>query len=323
VLIDASPRPGVAAGRSGAPGAPRALVVSPLASRPAGVAVCALAALCAVYLLALWLQAAVYLPKEIILPLFLGAACGCRRLRLFLRDWWLPLLLLFAMDGLREVAYESTRALGHAVVVSWPIRADTALFGTVPTVALQRWLHPTGEPRWYDLAMAVLHGSHFVSFLMVGLALWVWRPATFRRYVTTVVITAYVGLAGYFLLPTAPPWLAANLGQLPPTPRLLLSVPYLPIPRFLLLGFDTNPVAAMPSLHAGFSLVVALGLGLLSPWARRLAYLYVISLGFALVYGGEHYVVDLIAGYALAGLAFWVAGRLATGPEPAQDAGPS
>jgi membrane-associated phospholipid phosphatase len=277
-----------------------------------GVAVCALAALCAVYLLALWLQAAVYLPKEIVLLVFLGAACGCGRLRLFLRDWWLPLLLLFAMDGLREVAYELTRALGRAVVVSWPIQADTALFGRVPTVALQRWLHAGGEARWYDLALAVLHGSHFVSFLLVGLAVWVWRPDGFRRYVTAVLVTAYTGLVGYFLLPTAPPWLAADLGQLPPVPRLLLSVPYLQIPRFLLLGLDTNPVAAMPSLHAGFSLVVALGLGLLSSWARRLGYLYVVGVAFGAVYGGEHYVVDLIAGYALAGLAFWVAGRLAT-----------
>jgi membrane-associated phospholipid phosphatase len=191
---------------------------------------------------------------------------------------------------------------------------ETALFGTLPTLALQSRLHPTPELRWYDLALAALHGSHFVSFLLVGLAVWTWRRDRFSRYITAVVITAYAGLAGYFLVPMAPPWLAAQLGQLPPTPRLLLSVPYLQVPRFLLLGFDTNPVAAMPSLHAAFSLVVALGLGLVSPWAKCLGYLYVVTLGFALVYGGEHYVVDLLAGYALAGFVFWLTGRVRRAP---------
>ena len=67
-----------------------------------------------------------------------------------------------------------------------------------------------------------------------------------------------------------------------------------------------NPVAAMPSLHAAFSLLVVLGLGLLSPWARRVAYAYPVVLGLALVYGGEHYVTDLLVGYPLGALGFWL-----------------
>ncbi|MGH7264812.1 MAG: phosphatase PAP2 family protein [Candidatus Rokuibacteriota bacterium] len=288
--------------------------------RPAAVACWAGTTLGAIYVLALWIQAAVYLPKEIVLLVFLGAAAACRQLRPFLRDWAVPLLLLFAMDALREVAYDVTRALDRTVIMSWPIRADRAVFGTLPTLALQSWLHPTAEARWYDLVMAALHGSHFVSFLVVGLAVWVWRPDRFRRYVAAVLITAYAGLAGYVIVPTAPPWLAAELGHLPPTPRLLLSVPYLELPRFLLVGLDTNPVAAMPSLHAAFSLVVALGLGLVWPRARRLGYLYVLTVGFAVVYGGEHYVVDLLAGYAVAAFGFWLAGRMgAARPEPSPE----
>jgi membrane-associated phospholipid phosphatase len=283
------------------------------AGRPAAVAGCAAAAVATMYVLALWVQAAVYLPKEIVLLVFLGAAAACRQVRPFLRDWGVPLLLLFAMDALREVAYGVTRGLDRTVIVSWPIQADRAVFGTLPTLALQSWLHPTPEARWYDVAMAAVHGSHFVSFLLVGLAVWSRRPERFRPYVTAVLVTAYAGLAGYFLVPTAPPWLAAELGHLPPTPRLLLSVSYLPLPRFLLLGLDTNPVAAMPSLHAAFSLVVAWGLGLVSPRAGRVGYLYVVAVAVAAVYGGEHYVVDLVAGYAVALLGFWAAGAAARG----------
>jgi membrane-associated phospholipid phosphatase len=283
-------------------------VPSPEAS-PGGMAMLVLAALAATYVLALWIQAAVYLPKEVVLLLFLGAAASCRELRPFLRDWAGPLLLLFAMDALRELAYHVTRALDRPVVVLWPVRIETAIFGVLPTQVLQGWLHPTPEPRWYDLGMAALHGSHFVTFLAVGLAVWVWRRDRFHRYMRTVLFTAYGGLAGYFLVPMAPPWLAADLGQLPPTPRLLLSVPYLQVPRFLLIGLDTNPVAAMPSLHAAFSLIVAVGLGWVSRWGRRLGYLYLLALAFALVYGGEHYTIDLLAGYGLAGFALWLAER--------------
>ena len=63
-----------------------------------------------------------------------------------------------------------------------------------------------------------------------------------------------------------------------------------------------NPVAAMPSLHTAFATIIALYTGsrLPRPW-RYLMALYPIAMGLALVYLGEHYVVDVVAGvvYAL------------------------
>ncbi|HEY8771378.1 MAG TPA: phosphatase PAP2 family protein, partial [Thermoleophilaceae bacterium] len=61
-----------------------------------------------------------------------------------------------------------------------------------------------------------------------------------------------------------------------------------------------NPFAAMPSLHFGTSVMAA---RLLSGVGRRpaaLGWAYASTLGFGLVYLGEHYVIDLIAGFALA-----------------------
>lgn len=273
------------------------------------VAGVALAALGGVYLGALWIQAAVYLPKEVVVLLFLGTVTAFRQLRPFLRDWVPLLLLLFAMDVLRAAAYRLTLAVGRPVIVRWPIVVDTALFGTLPSAWLQGWLHPTAEFRWYDVAMAALHGSHFAAFLVVLLLLWAWRREAFPGFARAVVATAYAGLLGYYLFPMAPPWLAAQLGEGPALTRILLSVDYLQIPRFLLLGFDTNPVAAMPSLHAAFAVLVALGLGLLTPWARWVGWMYAVTLGLGLVYGGEHYVVDLLVGYPLGALGFWAGVR--------------
>jgi hypothetical protein len=281
------------------------------ATPPPALAVATLVALALVYVAALYVQTALYVPKEAVVAAFLVAAAAFRQIRPFLRDWWLLLVLLFVMDALREAAYFLTLARGRPVIVEAPIAFDRALFGVVPTVALQRWLHPTPALRWYDVPLAAVHGSHFLTFLVVGLMVWIWRPGAFRTYAAAVLLTSYAGLVGYFLFPTAPPWLAALEGALPPVSRVLHAVESLHVPRFLVLGLDTNPVAAMPSLHAAFSLTVVFGLGLVSRRAGWLLAPYPPAVALALVYGAEHYVADLLAGYALGLAGFWGALRLA------------
>ena len=61
-----------------------------------------------------------------------------------------------------------------------------------------------------------------------------------------------------------------------------------------------NPFAAMPSLHFATSVMAAHVLTDVGHVEGALGWTYAVSLGFALVYLGEHYVVDLIAGLALA-----------------------
>jgi membrane-associated phospholipid phosphatase len=66
-----------------------------------------------------------------------------------------------------------------------------------------------------------------------------------------------------------------------------------------------NNVAAVPSLHAAYALLVTLYLWRISPaWTRPLLVLYPPAMAFALVYAGEHYVVDCIAGWAYAAAVF-------------------
>jgi membrane-associated phospholipid phosphatase len=84
-----------------------------------------------------------------------------------------------------------------------------------------------------------------------------------------------------------------------------------------------NPVAAMPSLHTAYATLAA---GFFwwgkKWWQKALLACYPVAMGFALLYGGEHYVVDELAGaaYALVILAAWRLlrrRRLRTQPEPA------
>ncbi len=68
-------------------------------------------------------------------------------------------------------------------------------------------------------------------------------------------------------------------------------------PLYSVLG--GNPLAAMPSLHFATSMMAAQLLSETGPLAGAVGWGYTATLGFALVYLGEHYVVDLIAGAAL------------------------
>ena len=112
-----------------------------------------------------------------------------------------------------------------------------------------------------------------------------------------------VGLVGYFAVPTAPPWWAAEQGRIPGMRRIMVEVGQrvwgrLWAPLYGFLG--GNPLAAMPSLHFATSVMAARMLAESGPAAGAAGWAYAGVLGFALVYLGEHYVVDLVAGAALA-----------------------
>ena len=65
------------------------------------------------------------------------------------------------------------------------------------------------------------------------------------------------------------------------------------------LGGLTNELAAFPSLHAGWSLWVALALQLYATrhWVRVLGWLYALGTAFVIVGTGNHWVIDAIVGW--------------------------
>ena len=65
-------------------------------------------------------------------------------------------------------------------------------------------------------------------------------------------------------------------------------------------SLEGNPFAAMPSLHFGTSVMAARVLSDIGRGPGALGWAYALTLGFGLVYLGEHYLVDLLAGFGLA-----------------------
>lgn len=230
----------------------------------------------------------------------------------FPRDWWPALLALVIYWFTRGLADE----LGLAVHVTEPIRIDqwiNGLFGgnpsEIPTAVLQRELcgdpcFASTEARWYDLLLSTVYASHFLVGISMAVVLWVRNRTVWLMWMRRYLAINYAGLAIYFLYPMAPPWWASREGELPDLPRITSrgwSDLGLERANIVLQGMG-NPVAAMPSLHAGIAFLVAFwAIARLRSSLRYLMLLYPLTMSFALTYFSEHYVIDLIAGGLLAG----------------------
>ena len=242
---------------------------------------------------------------------------------------WSPFIaVLFIYDRLRGYA---DGLLFHAREVP-QIKVEAAIFGKpIPTVWLQAHLwHGAGDLRWWDYLTWFIHLTHFFATLVVAAILWRWAHERFVRFATMVCVLSLAGFATYVLFPAVPPWLAARQGSIGSANRTIGVVwHHVPIAHFGSL-FEkgqtyANNVAAMPSLHAGYSLLIVLYLWRLVPrWWRPLLALYPPAMAFSLVYTGEHYVVDCLAGWAYAvttfmavNLVFEYRARRVTALEPA------
>jgi hypothetical protein len=217
---------------------------------------------------------------------------------------WLPFgLILFAYDLLRGSADSI-----FAAHVEPQLHADEVLFGgVVPTVWLQErlWNGPD-HLGWIDWAAWAVYLTHFFGTLVVAAALWLAGSRLFRPYVATVSVLAAAGFATYALFPAAPPWLASDEGALAPTDRIVRFVSDAAPFDFFGAVWEqgaryANDVAAVPSLHAAYALLITFFLWPLvrRPWRILLA-AYPLAMGFALVYTAEHYVVDVLLGWVYA-----------------------
>ena len=230
----------------------------------------------------------------------------------FPKDWW-PWLLALAVYGLVRGVTDDIGFTPHEV---WPIHADewlAHLWGgdAVPTISLQHRLcgdHCAGEEQlaWYDYLTSATYASHFLAGLTIAGVLWIRDRAEWLRWIRRYVTISYLALTGYILYPMAPPWLAAQDGLLPPMVRMSgRAFHHLGIERTtLVFGGLPNETAAMPSLHCGFTYLIAFyAIIRLRGWWRWLVLLYPAAMSFSLVYSGEHYLIDTIMGAVIAVLA--------------------
>lgn len=201
------------------------------------------------------------------------------------------------------------------------ITAERAIFfGKMPTEWLQNafYLPSNSRPPKWEVVTALTYTTHFVTVYVVALFMWFRNRRIWMQWVRSLVTLITLGVMGYLLFPTAPPWMAARFDLMPVTAR-----PGTRSLKYIHLQFAdhlwnkgqglVNLVAAMPSLHMGFTVLVgAFFWRDARKWVRVILVAYPLLMLFTLVYGGEHYVMDCLAGAVLAWTAVWLNRRYAT-----------
>jgi membrane-associated phospholipid phosphatase len=223
-----------------------------------------------------------------------------------LRDAFIFASQMWAFTMVHELPYDEPEKLRARLKVRYPIRIDRAIGrGRLPNARLQRRLVPAdGRVTLFDRALTFAHWAWFFEPHLSLVYVLLRDEKRFVRAARQMATCFDLGCAIYILLPTAPPWWAAANGYTGDDriDRRMVDVgeevwgkAWEP----LFNGVDGNPWAAMPSLHFGASVLAAMLLSESSPRAGALGWTYAGVLGFALVYLGEHYVVDLLAGLGL------------------------
>ncbi len=278
-------------------------------------------ALIAVYgLVFFWSAKQFGLPVDriaVVLWLLGALVCGnfgkpMREQREMVRDWAILVALLFAYEYSRGIADQ----LGTRVHMTAIRDIDRFLFfGNDPNVWVQNYFNISHKVSWYELPLAVVYMTHFVFPVAIAVVLWLCNRRQWDRYMRRFALLLGAGVATYILFPVAPPWMAARDGYIGDIARITArgwrSMGLSTVSKVFDRGKEiTNPVAALPSLHAAFSLLVVVFFfkWMSTPW-RIFALILPLSMAFALVYFGEHYVTDILLGWLYVGAASYVATR--------------
>jgi len=128
------------------------------------------------------------------------------------------------------------------------------------------------------------------------------RHEWFTRFRNTVLLANVLGLLGYVLMPTAPPWMYPGLF----TDGVNHSTG--------LVNAMANPYAAMPSLHAADALIVGIFLfrACRHWWSKAVWALWPAWVWFCVMATANHYLLDVLAGILVALIALKTVSWLST-----------
>ncbi|HET9184800.1 MAG TPA: phosphatase PAP2 family protein [Solirubrobacterales bacterium] len=220
------------------------------------------------------------------------------------RDVALFALQMWGFTMVHELPYDQPERLRARLFSRYPIVSDRALgLGALPNARLQRALARVPRVGAVNRFLTWAHWLWFLEPYIALAAILVRHEGRFPRAARQMAAVFDIGCAVYFLVPTAPPWWASQEGLTrEEVRRIMVEVGEetwgAAWPK-MYAALGGNPWAAMPSLHFATSLTAALALAEAGKVEGAVGWSYAITLGFALVYLGEHYVTDLLAGAAL------------------------
>jgi membrane-associated phospholipid phosphatase len=204
---------------------------------------------------------------------------------------WIGFLLAYQVargfaDRQPEQAIENGRK-----VVEWELTVSSRLY----ELGLQQFVNAQG---WLSALASVTYWTSEFPVLTVAL-LWLYlrRHDQFPRFRNALLLANMIGLAGYVLMPTAPP--------------RLLSIGFVDNHKDGLVQLVANPYAAMPSLHAADALIVGIVFAFICRrwWAKVFWAIWPAWVWFAVMATGNHFWLDCLAGLGVALVALGIVYR--------------
>jgi hypothetical protein len=213
-----------------------------------------------------------------------------------IRDW-LPFLFFLMFYGAfhAQIWVLLNPADRDAALLAWDLR----LFGQTPAVLFDRIVR-----QWLTDLLSVAYSSHLVLPPLVAFVWYRRDRRVFRAFLLAVMLSGLLGAIGYLLMPAVGPAVAF--------PGLFVNE---------LRGFLYGPVSSVldkvraprdvfPSLHVGISTIVLVFSARLGRrWLYALLPL-IVGNWISTLYLRCHYLVDVFAGWAVAGLAIALADQL-------------
>lgn len=226
--------------------------------------------------------------------------------------------LLWGLGGLRAYVpflacmgvYELNKRLIPAVrgefTYDIPLaRLEVWALGDLASALVYKFMHQdwiTQLITWLGTSQDQIHEAAYISYVYaapaLAIALWfLGRRTHFNRFMGALVICSAIAYVGYVLVPVVgPKWVFSDRWLQATTDGIAFMD--------ALKGRNRD---CFPSLHTAWTTLF-----LIASWrgVRPLFWVYLpvgIGVYISTLYGGEHYVLDLLAGHALAIFAWWVA----------------
>jgi hypothetical protein len=242
------------------------------------------------------------------------------------RPWWVALTYEFGLLGLLYAAYMIARG---AIGVEVAEARDRGL----QILAIERALRIDVERPMNDLLTALPAAGVAFAYLYATLhyvitpAVLVWVAlrgrSDYAQARNSLLFATVAGLLTYWLLPTAPPRLL-DIG-LVDTLAAFSHVGWWGEAASAPRGLESfsNQYAALPSLHVGWAVWVAVWVSRHAPAAvvRRGIWAYPLVMSVVVMATANHYLIDVIAGVLCVALGGWLASRLAERQQAAVSAG--
>jgi membrane-associated phospholipid phosphatase len=286
-----------------APAESRAGEAKPVARRPRGLLIGSVVYLALIFGVMLWRGISIEPEWALLALLVVAVALG--RGRTFVQDW-APFLLLF-------LAYEAMR--GFAAKTGFAPHdfsgLERAVFGgAIPTLILQHDFYHPGVVGLQDIVAMIFYFMHFVLPIVVGFIFWVNDRSHYQRYIAALLFMCFASFVTYLFWPSAPPWYQLH-DVVKINDQTVKALWGFTLVTPLYHSFNPNQFAAFPSLHAAFP-----ALAMVYAWSRFRALalgllLWTVAVAVSIVYLGEHYVVDALAGFVYVAVAALVVNNVA------------